>query len=127
MIARGRFVFVVTHLFPYPPSHGTELRIFKLLKGLRSDGFRVVLVLCQEPGQKDHLDELRRFVEAVHWVGPAWRTRLGRRLPRLRRLVWRNLKPLMEPVWIPRDIPKAANLYQPVPSIVGDGKKKGVI
>jgi glycosyltransferase involved in cell wall biosynthesis len=124
----GRFLFVVTHIFPYPPSHGTELRIFKLLKALQSEGYRVVLVLCEEPSLKEHLNELLKFVDAVYWVRPAWRTRLGRRFPRLRRLVWVNIKPLIELVWIPRDIPKSANLYEMVPSTVGDErKKKGVI
>ena len=119
-----RNLLLVTHLSPYPPSHGTELRISKLLKGLRSEGYRVVLVLCQEPAKKEHLEELLKFVEAVHWVRPAWRTRLGQRLPGLRQLLWENAKTLLKPQWIPRDIPRSAKLYDPVPSTVGDENKK---
>lgn len=124
---RGRFILVVTHLFPYPPSHGTELRIFKLLKGLRNDGYRVVLVLCAEPGHKQHLNEIKQFVDAVDWVQPAWRKKLGRRLPGLRRLIWPKLKPLIRRVWSPRDIPEPADLFDVIPSTVGDERKKKAV
>jgi len=124
---RGRFIFVVTHLFPYPPSDGTELRIFKLLRGLKNEGYRVVLVLCADPGDKLRLIELKQFVDAVEWVQPAWRTRLGRRLPRLRRLIWTRLEPLIRRVWIPRDIPEPGSLFNVIPSTVGDELKKKAV
>jgi glycosyltransferase involved in cell wall biosynthesis len=123
----GRFILVVTHLFPYPPSHGTELRIFKLLKALSAEGYRVVLVLCTEPGCKQHLNELKQFVDAVEWVQPAWRTKLGRRLPGLRRLIWPKLKPVIRRVWSPHDIPEPADLFDVVPSTVGDERKKRAV
>lgn len=123
----GRFVFVVTHLFPYPPSHGTELRIFKLLQGLKSEGYRVILVLCEEPAPSQQLNGLKEFVYAVDWVRPALRTRLGRRLPRLRQFLWPKVEPLVRKVWRPRDIPNPADLFENIPSTVGDEWKKKAI
>jgi len=124
---RDRFIFVVTHLFPYPPSHGTELRVLKLLQGLKREGYRVVLVLCAEPGDRKHLDGLKQFVDAVEWVRPAWRTRLGERLPRLRQLIWPKLKPFIQPVWSPGDIPEPGSLFDVVPSTVGNELKKNAV
>jgi glycosyltransferase involved in cell wall biosynthesis len=123
----GRFILVVTHLFPYPPSHGTELRILKLLQGLKSEGYRVVLVLCTAPGDRQRLNELKQFVDGVAWVRPAWRTRLGRRLPRLKHLIWPQLKPLIRPVWTPRDFPGPDDLFDAIPSTVGDERKKKAV
>lgn len=117
----------MTHLFPYPPSHGTELRVLKLLQGLQAAGYRVVLVLTEEPHQKEALVELRKFVTAVHWLGPAWRTRLGRRFPRLRRIVWEKIKPWVAP-FRRRARSEAGKSYQPIPSVVGvEAQKRGVV
>jgi glycosyltransferase involved in cell wall biosynthesis len=123
----GRFILVVTHLFPYPPSHGTELRIFKLLQGLKSEGYRVVLVLCEAPDDRQRLKKLKQFVDAVDWVRPAWRTRLGRRLPRLRGLIWPKLKPLICRVWTQREFPGPHDLFEVIPSTVGDDRKKKAV
>jgi glycosyltransferase involved in cell wall biosynthesis len=90
-------VFVVTHLVPYPPARGVELRIFKLLQWLRSEGYRVVLVMPTAEIEAEALAELRRVAHAVYWTRPSARTRLGQRLPLLRRALWEPLKPLLKP------------------------------
>lgn len=124
MANRKRWVFVVTHLFPQPATHGTELRILKLLVGLRSAGYKVALVLTEEPQHNEHLQGLRHFVDDVRWIRPAWRTRLGRRLPGLRRLVWQNLKNLTGAKLGRNENPKG--LYEPVPSTLGHERSKRV-
>ena len=126
MRAKERFIFVVTHLFPYPPSHGTELRILKLMKGLKALGYQVVLVLNQQPDDQESLAQLNEFLAAVHWPGSSWRTRVGRRFPRLRRLVWENVKPLLPSAKMTgRSAP--ARLYQQIPSGAGDAWKKRAV
>lgn len=118
---------MVTHLFPYPPVQGDELRIVKLIKWLHSQGYKVVFVLSRELEGQNYSTELLTWVHAIYGVQPAWRTRLGRRLPRLRRLVWENLKPLLAPLRRPLDVADVP-FYEPVPGGTrGDEtKKKGV-
>jgi glycosyltransferase involved in cell wall biosynthesis len=127
MRANKKFVFVVTHLFPYPPTRGTELRILKLMKALKTAGYQVVLVLSDQPRQKEYLNQLRKLVAAVHWVGPSWRTRMGRRFPRVRQHVWEKVKPLLPPVKMGGNS-VASQFYEQIPSAAGDERKKrGVI
>ncbi len=119
-----RFILVVTHLFPYPPIRGVELRIFKLLRWLHSQGYKVVLVLSGELEKQDDSEELLALVRAIYSVQPAFRTRLGRRLPRLRALVWENFKPVIPALRRPLNDPDGVTIYQPILSNLGDGKKK---
>ena len=126
MRAKKHFIFVVTHLFPYPPSHGTELRILKLMKGLKAMGYQVVLVLGEEPGDRESLAQLHNFLAAVHWPSVSWRTRMGRRFPRLRRIVWENVKPLLPSA---RMAARSASgrLYEQIPSGAGDARTKRAV
>lgn len=48
-------VLVITHVIPFPPSAGNEVRILKLLLWLRSQGYKTVLLL-----NHSYLDEARR-------------------------------------------------------------------
>jgi hypothetical protein len=127
MRAKKKFVFVVTHLFPYPPSHGTELRILKLMKALKTAGYQVILVLGEQPRQKEHLNQLRRLVAQIHWVRPSWRTRVGGRFPRVRQHVWEKVKPLIPPAKFGGNS-AVSQFYERIPSAAGDERKKrGVI
>lgn len=119
----NRFILVVTHLFPYPPIRGVELRILRLIKWLHSQGYKVVLVLSGELEEQSHSQELSAWVHAVYAVQPAFRTRLGRRLPRMRRLLWENLKPVLAPLRRPLD-DAGEPFCEPVPDTRGDGEKK---
>lgn len=126
MTAHKDYILMVTHLFPYPPARGIELRIVKLIRWLSSEGYKVILVLSGEPAAKPtDLHELRKLVHRLYWEAPALRTRLGRSFPELRRIVWENLKPLLRPLWHPGN--GANGTYGTIPSMVGDeGKKRGV-
>ena len=44
-------VICVTHVSPYPPRAGNEYRIDRLLKWLRSEGYRVLPIVSPLPGQ----------------------------------------------------------------------------
>ena len=91
----GRILFVVSPFVPHPPLRGIELRITRLLKWLDSEGFRVVLIIPVESIDANSVGELRKFTYAIHWTKPAFRTRLGRRFPYLRRKLWESLKPIL--------------------------------
>jgi glycosyltransferase involved in cell wall biosynthesis len=43
----SRTIVMVTHVVPYPPSAGNEMRIYKLLQWLKSKGYHVHLVIRQ--------------------------------------------------------------------------------
>lgn len=88
-------IFLVTHLVPYPPARGIELRIYRLLQWLRAEGYRVILIIPAESLDVDTLSHLEAVTDAVYWTRSALRTRLGRQLPGLRRTLWEPLKPLL--------------------------------
>ena len=89
-------IFLVTHLVPYPPARGVELRILKLLKWLKAEGHRVILIIPAESIEACVLDELKAITHRVYWTKPALRTRLGSRFPSLRRALWEPVKPLLK-------------------------------
>lgn len=97
MTKNSGFIFFVTHLVPYPPIRGVELRMFKLLRWLHAEGYRVILTLPVESIDSHALQELRKIAYAVHWTRPALRTCLGRRFPYLRQRIWEPLKPFLKP------------------------------
>jgi glycosyltransferase involved in cell wall biosynthesis len=85
-------IFLVSPFVPYPPARGVELRIARLLKWMHGEGYRVILVMPTDSVDDDALLELRKTAFAVHWLKPALRTRVGARLPALRRMLWEPLK-----------------------------------
>jgi glycosyltransferase involved in cell wall biosynthesis len=121
-VSSGRCIFVVTHLFPYPAVRGVELRINKLLRWLHNQGYKVVLVLSGELEEQYRAKELSPWVHSIYGVRPALRTRLGRRLPRLRRLVWENVKPVLPHRGRPADTHES--FIELVPSTAGDEGRK---
>ena len=97
MAAQNKFILFVTHLVPYPPIRGIELRIFRLLKWLKEEGYQVILAVPAESIDSYTLQELLKITYAVHWTKPALRTRLGRRFPYMRKIVWEPIKPFLKP------------------------------
>jgi glycosyltransferase involved in cell wall biosynthesis len=87
------YVLVVTHLVPYPPARGVELRIWKLLNWLKVEGFCPILVLTGDEASTEAIAELKKVTDAVYWPKRPFRTRLGRKLPLLRKFVWERIKP----------------------------------
>lgn len=98
-------LFLVTHLVPYPPIRGVELRIYRLLKWLSAEGFRVILILSADSLDAHTLSELQKVTHGVYWTKPALGTRVASRFPHLRRWLWEPLKQLLAvfPRWYPRD------------------------
>lgn len=90
--ANTKTLLVVTPVVPYPPARGVELRIFRMLRWLHAQEYAIILVLAADSLDPEALVELRKITSAVHWLRPALRTRLGARLPILRRLLWEPLK-----------------------------------
>jgi len=59
-------VILVTHVVPYPPAAGNEIKILKLLLWLRDRGYRTILLLNQ-PALPDPIrKELEKIVDSVH-------------------------------------------------------------
>jgi glycosyltransferase involved in cell wall biosynthesis len=99
---RKNVIFFVCPFVPYPPSTGIGLRVYRLLKWMQKAGFEVVLVISADAADAASIAQLARITTSVHWVkpkhwdSPALRTRLGRRFPRVRRVVWGSVKPRLQ-------------------------------
>lgn len=88
-------VLLVTHLTPFPPARGVELRIWKLLHWLKSEGYQVILVLPCDPMDAHAVAKLQQVVHRVCWSDVSLRTKLGKQFPALKKLVWEPLKPFV--------------------------------
>src|SRR5438034_4075764 len=91
MSTHSNTILVANHRIPYPPAHGDNLRILKLLKWLHGEGYRVILVIAADSIDANALAELRKVTFAVHWTKPALRTRIEMRFPFLRKMLWETL------------------------------------
>ena len=98
MSTRNRTLLLVSHLVPFPPARGVELRVYRLLKWLREEGYQVILVVSAIDIDADTLKELEKVTYAVYWTKPALRTRFLMRYPRLRKALWTPTKALLQAV-----------------------------
>ncbi|MBJ6751581.1 glycosyltransferase family 4 protein [Geomonas anaerohicana] len=61
-------ILIITHVIPYPPSAGNEIRILKMMAWLRSLGLHIVLLLNHRPAE-DVIAGLRTIADEVHIAG----------------------------------------------------------
>jgi len=61
-------ILLISHVIPYPPAAGNEIRILKMVKWLISRGFRVVMLLNHEPLSTEQRLDLENVVGTVHFV-----------------------------------------------------------
>lgn len=62
-------ILIVSHVVPYPPAAGNEIRILKMIEWLRSEGFALVLLLNHPPLPEERIAALKRYVDQVHFIG----------------------------------------------------------
>jgi glycosyltransferase involved in cell wall biosynthesis len=62
-------ILLISHVVPYPPAAGNEIRILKLVNWLKSRGFRIVMLLNHEPLSPEQRIALENAVGTVHFVG----------------------------------------------------------
>jgi glycosyltransferase involved in cell wall biosynthesis len=62
-------ILVVSHVIPYPPAAGNEIRILKMLTWLKQRGFGIVLLLNHSPVPAERRLELERLFDYVHFIG----------------------------------------------------------
>jgi glycosyltransferase involved in cell wall biosynthesis len=62
-------VLLISHVVPYPPAAGNEIRILKMVNWLKSRGFRIVMLLNHEPLSTEQRIDLENAVGTVHFVG----------------------------------------------------------
>jgi glycosyltransferase involved in cell wall biosynthesis len=60
-------ILFITHIVPFPPSAGNEIRIFKLLKSLKESGYRIILLITSYDLSEEALQELGNIVEEVYY------------------------------------------------------------
>jgi hypothetical protein len=56
-------VLCLSHVMPWPPRAGNEYRIYRLLRWLRDQGYRVVPVIAPLPGERVETDALHALAE----------------------------------------------------------------
>ena len=59
-------VILITHVVPYPPAAGNEIKILKLLQWLKEGGYKTVLLLNQPVLQEQIRRDLEKIVDAIH-------------------------------------------------------------
>lgn len=64
-----RTILVVSHVLPYPPAAGNEIRILKMLDWLKAEGFEIVLLLNHSPLPDDRRRVLAQMFHHVHLIG----------------------------------------------------------
>ena len=62
-------ILLITHVIPYPPSAGNEIRILNLLKWFKSEGYQTVLLLKVDFLESHILSGLKNIVDAVYLLG----------------------------------------------------------
>jgi glycosyltransferase involved in cell wall biosynthesis len=61
-------ILVISHVVPFPPTAGNEIRILKMLTWLRAEGYRIVLLLNHERLGPERQRDLQPVADAVHYV-----------------------------------------------------------
>jgi glycosyltransferase involved in cell wall biosynthesis len=62
-------ILLISHVVPYPPAAGNEIRILSMVKWLKSQGFFIVMLLNHEPLSADRQRALEQVVDAIHFIG----------------------------------------------------------
>lgn len=59
-------IIFITHVVPYPPAAGNEIRILNLIKWFRKRGYRVVLLLNMDSLDPASRESLGKIVDGIH-------------------------------------------------------------
>lgn len=62
-------IMMITHVVPFPPAAGNEIRILRMLKWLKKEEYKIVLLLNVDSLEPRILNSLEEIVDAVHLVG----------------------------------------------------------
>jgi glycosyltransferase involved in cell wall biosynthesis len=62
-------VLVISHVIPYPPAAGNEIRILKMLNWLKQKGFSIILLFNHSQLPSEGRPELERLFSHVHFIG----------------------------------------------------------
>jgi len=60
-------IIIISHVVPFPPAAGNEIRILNMMKWLKQQGYRIVLLLNSDPIEPDIIKALKEVVYAVHF------------------------------------------------------------
>lgn len=61
-------IMIISHVVPFPPSAGNEIRIYKMIQWLKKEGFSVILLLNHHVLDKANVKALESFVDSLHFV-----------------------------------------------------------
>ena len=61
-------ILVVSHVIPYPPAAGNEIRILKMLQVLQEFGFGIIMLYNHEHISDDIKNELNHLFEHIHLI-----------------------------------------------------------
>ena len=75
-------ILVVSHVIPYPPSAGNEIRILKMLKWFQEQGYNIILLLNQEKVNDDLRKKLELIFDHIHLISDDYEDEAIRRTKR---------------------------------------------
>ena len=61
-------IIMITHVVPFSPAAGNEIRILKMLQWLKKEGYRTILLLNHASLDPNVLKALKEIVDAVHLI-----------------------------------------------------------
>jgi len=69
-------ILMISHVIPYPPAAGNEIRIFKMIQRLKKEGYRIVFLLNAGDVEPAARLRLARVVDRLYLVGDDFGTGL---------------------------------------------------
>ena len=63
----NNYILIITHVFPFSPSAGNEIRILKLLEFLRKSGYKTILLITSANLSEEAFQKLDNRVEEVYY------------------------------------------------------------
>ncbi len=67
-------ILIISHVVPFPPAAGNEIRILKMIRWLKKEGYRIVFLLNGDGLEPSVLGSLDEVVDRVHLVGDNYGT-----------------------------------------------------
>jgi glycosyltransferase involved in cell wall biosynthesis len=64
-----KVVLMVTHVVPVPPAAGNEMRILKMLRWLRDEEFRVIILFNRPAIESSVLEAMKPYADALYCLG----------------------------------------------------------
>ena len=59
-------ILMITHVVPYPPAAGNEIRILNLLRYFKREGWRIIVLFRDSRIDNDVKDRLKEIIDHIY-------------------------------------------------------------